>query len=174
MLPVSKSTKKPIATPDRRRVDPAINGYAQHRLSKWLKDNPGQLATNFAEQNGLSDYAVSTLKNKGEGVGWHIARQLARAFGLTLAEYMGEADGFCAEQQEQRRPRRNGIESLRDLPEWPAALRDAVTRYGANADHADAVGDWHATLDGKLTGATLAQLAALKGATNARKPSRRR
>jgi plasmid maintenance system antidote protein VapI len=169
---VPKSTKlgRP-ASPDGRRADPAINSYAQRRIEMWLRDNPDKLPTHLAEDFGLSDYAISTLRNKGEGVGWGMARQLAKAFGLTLAELVAEADKYWEEQLSQQ----NGVGSLRDRPEWPVALTEAVAKHGVSRAEAEAVGKWHAHITGKLTGATLAVLVgASKGMTIRIRPPRRR
>lgn len=162
---------KPVpqqSPPDGRRADPAINSYAQWRLERWLKENPHKLATDLAKELGVSDFVVSTIKNKGEGVGWFVARQLAKAFGLTLAQFVAEADRFHEER------RAHGIHRLRELPDWPAALAAAVAA-GIPQSEAEAVGDWRAHLSGRLTGETIAKLAlAARGATKQPKPSRRR
>lgn len=137
----------------------------------WLRDNPDKLPTHLAEDFGLTDYAVSTLRNKGEGVGWGMARQLAKAFGMTLSEFVAAADQFWAERSSQP----SGIGSLRERPEWPAALAEAVSKYGVSKASAHAVGAWHAHITGKLTGETIAALAAASiGVTKPTRPSRRR
>ena len=172
MSTVPKSSKPaPPPLQDGRRSDAAINSYAQHRLELWLKDHPDKLAVHVAADFGISAFVISTLRKHGEGVGWHVARQLAKAFGLTLGEFVIEADKFWAEQTAQR----NGVDSLRELPEWPTALAEAIGKHGADRAAAESVGYWRAHFDGKLTGKLVAALAAAAiGATNAPKPSRRR
>lgn len=165
-MAVAKAPKP--APQDGRRVDPAINSYAQWRLERWLKENPTKLATDLASEFGLSNFVVSTVKNKGEGVGWFVARQLAKAFGLTLAEFVAEADRHYAKRRAHEEHR------LRDLPEWTAALSEAVA-LGIPRAEAEAVGEWRAGITGRLTGETIANLAtAARGATIPKKPTRRR
>ena len=170
-MPKSNRPGRPVS-PDGRRADPAINSYAQWRVERWLKENPDKLATNLAEDFGLSDYAISTLRNKGEGVGWVVARALARAFGLTLSEFIAEADKYWEEQQ---RAQPVGFERLSDRPEWAAVIADAVTRLGVSKAEAESVGEWRANLPGKLTAETLAAfVGAAKGTTKTTRPTRRR
>lgn len=172
-MPKSTKPERP-ASVDGRRADPAINNYAQWRVEQWLHDNPDKLPTNLAEAFGLTDYAVSKLRNKGEGVGWGLARQLARGFGMTLSEFVAEADRFWEEQQAQP-ANANGTAALNERPEWSIALASAIAKHGINRRDAEAVGEWHAHLSGKLTAETLAALvAASKGATIPAKPPRRR
>ena len=168
-VPRIRASKAPLQ--DGRRADPAINAYAQMRLEQWLADHPDKKATNLAEDFGLSDYVVSTLKNKGEGVGWFVARQLSKAFGLTLAEFVAEADRYWEERRKAK-----GFHSLRELPDWMAARNEVITKHGAAEAEVDAVGDWRVHLSGKLTSAVLWGLvAAARGEAPAvAKSSRRR
>lgn len=150
MLDVPKVKALKAPSQDGRRADPAVNAYAQMRLEQWLADNPDKKATDLAEQVGLSDYVLSTLKNKGEGVGWFVARQLAKALGLTLAEFVAEADRYWEERRKAK-----GFHSLRELPEWAAARNEVITVHKATESEVDAVGDWRVHLSGKLNGTVL-------------------
>ena len=168
-MPKAKLAKPP--TQDGRRADPAINAYAQMRLEQWLADHPDKKATNLADDFGLSDYVLSTLKNKGEGVGWFVARQLAKAFGLTLSEFVAEADRYWEERRKAK-----GFHSLRELPEWAAARNEVISKHGANESAVDAVGEWRVHLATKLSGDVLWGLvsASQGGALQQPKTSRRR
>lgn len=170
MQTVPKTQPKKSPAQDGRRADPAINAYAQMRLEQWLADHPDKKATNLAEDFGLSDYVLSTLKNKGEGVGWFVARQLSKAFGLTLSEFVAEADRYWDERRKAK-----GFHSLRELPEWQAARAEAI-KLGATDVEVDATGEWRVHLSGKLTGAVLWNLvsAARGDAPHPAKTTRRR
>jgi len=170
-VPKTRPLKSP--TQDGRSADPAINAYAQMRLEQWLADNPDKKAVDLAEAAGTSAYVVSVLKTKGEGVGWRTARQLAKVFGLSLSEFVAEADRYWEERRAAK-----GFHSLRELPEWSAARNEVISKHGANEGAVDAVGDWRVHLATKLNGDVLWGLVAASqgGATPAQqtKTSRRR
>lgn len=168
-MPKTRPLKPP--TQDGRSADPAINAYAQMRLEQWLADHPDKKAVDLAEAAGTSAYVVSVLKTKGEGVGWRTARQLAKVFGLTLSEFVAEADRYWEERRAAK-----GFHSLRELPEWAAARNEVITKHGANESAVDAVGEWRVHLATKLNGDVLWGLVAASLGTVAEQPktSRRR
>jgi hypothetical protein len=168
-VPKQRALKPP--TQDGRSADPAINAYAQMRLEQWLADHPDKKAVDLAEAAGTSAYVVSVLKTKGEGVGWRTARQLAKVFGLTLSEFVAEADRYWEERRAAK-----GFHSLRESPEWAAARSEVIAKHGANESAVDAAGEWRVHLATKLNGDVLWGLVAASQGTVGEQPktSRRR
>lgn len=123
-----------------RGSDPAVNAYAQYRVRRWLAEH-GDGKT-LAESAGVAESFVSTLKEHGSGVGWRSARGLAKAMGMTLAEFIEEADAWWASREQ---PMSGGPQDQMELSKrtgWATARAELAKKYPVTRAELDALGKW--------------------------------
>ena len=164
------NVKKPAQLADEgRRTDAAVNAYAQHRVEQWLQEHPAKSASDLSDELGLANSFVSRLRSKGDGVGWHAARQLARVCSMSLGEFVTEADRFWEERSNAK-----GVRALNERSGWGEASAKAMRDFGATEDEVKTVGAWRMQLNVPLSADTLWALVQAFRAQSPLKPPRKR
>lgn len=169
MLELMNVKKTAPLADEGRRTDAAVNAYAQHRVEQWLQEHPAKSASDLAEELGLANSFVSRLRSKGDGVGWHAARQLARVCEMSLGEFVTEADRFWEERSNAK-----GVRALNERSGWSEASAKVMRDFGATDDEVRTVGSWRMQLNVPLSAETLWALVQAFRAQSPLKPPRKR